>query len=77
MNMTMIERAAKAVFDVDHPEAEEEEWENAKAWYCTRARAAIEAIREPTPSMVGAATGVPIQSNVVFSMMRQPRSGRQ
>lgn len=65
MNKTMIERAAKAVFDLDHPEAEEDQWETAKAWYCARACAAVKAMREPTSPMIGAATGVPIESSVV------------
>lgn len=64
---TMVERVAKALFEVDYPEAgevEEGDWAGKEA-YNARAHAAIEAMREPSSRMIGAATGVPIQSNVV------------
>ncbi|MBD9372785.1 hypothetical protein IB238_09150 [Rhizobium sp. ARZ01] len=74
MTESMIEKVARAIYDSEGNQTKEpgknwrpsrlEDDEN-KELYLDYARAAIEAMREPSSRMVGAATGVPIQSNVV------------
>jgi len=50
----MIERVARAIFRADYPEegeGSEIAWEKRAHWYSEAARAAIEAMREPTEEM--------------------------
>lgn len=55
MVMSMIERVALAIFKVDYPDDENIDglfWERKGSFYIEQARAAIEAMREPTDAMV-------------------------
>jgi hypothetical protein len=50
----MIERVARALFDDEWPgEPLEEEWDHNRDAWRQKARAAIEAMREPTKAMLG------------------------
>ena len=66
MTMTVIERIARVLCaeeygDENAMDGDMPLWEN----YVDTAKQVIEAMREPSTRMIGAATGVPIQSNVV------------
>ncbi|MDI6027029.1 hypothetical protein QBK99_12595 [Corticibacterium sp. UT-5YL-CI-8] len=52
--MSMIERVARALFDIDYKKEPEREhlWLDGKDFYKASARAAIEAMREPTEYML-------------------------
>ena len=58
MAESMIERVARALFEADYPnpgEVEEGSWETGRVSYLQSARAAIDAMREPTDAMKSAA----------------------
>ncbi len=66
MTTTIVERVARVLCAEEYGDenamyGDMPLWEN----YIDTAKQVIEAMREPSSRMVGAATGVPIQSNVV------------
>ena len=66
MTTTMIERIARVLCAEEYGD-EDAMYGDMPLWetYVDTAKQVIEAMREPSTRMVGAATGVPIQSNVV------------
>ena len=57
MTETMIEKVARAIFNSDWPvePADSAEWEELKPHYMNNARAALQAIREPSDEMLAPA----------------------
>jgi hypothetical protein len=60
MTESMVERVARAIFEVEYPggEVDEYRWERSKEAYLAQAQAAIEEMREPTDAMVDAGDAV-------------------
>jgi hypothetical protein len=71
--MTMVERVAKAIYDVTSVDDMTLPWEKAKAGqkelHMEWARAAIEAMREPTEAMLWEGPGDPYMEKHVWARM--------